>query len=89
MLPVEFIPVADENSLILPMNRMMMREAGPQLKAWTAQFPHLAPLTISVNFTTRQFAQSDLVDDNVRILQETGIEPSCLQLEIHGDNCHG
>ena len=82
VLPPEFIPVAEETGLIIPIGQWVLREACHQLREWQSQFPMDPPLTISVNFSAKQFAQADLIEQVSRVLQETGIEPGSLRLEI-------
>jgi PAS domain S-box-containing protein len=81
-MPAEFIAIADETGLILPMNRQLLREACQQLKSWQAQFPSEPPLTMSVNVTAKQFAQPDLAGEIRGVLTYSGIDPGALQLEI-------
>jgi len=80
--PAEFISVATETGLILPMNRALLREACSQLASWHSQFPTEPPLGISVNVTAPEFAQPDLSTSIAKILDETGISPGRLTLEI-------
>ncbi len=80
--PIEFIAVAEETGLIIPMNRQLLREACEHLRSWQAEFPSSPPLTMSVNITPKEFAQSDLASEIGKTLQQTGIDPSCLQFEI-------
>lgn len=80
--PDQFIPVADETGLILPLNRRLFLEACQQLRAWQKEFPSDPPLTMSVNVTSRQFSRSELPQEIMAILKETGIAPSALNLEI-------
>ncbi len=80
--PIEFIAVAEEIGLIIPMNRQLLREACKDLRAWQSEFPSNPPLTMSVNVTAREFAQPDLPSQIGKTLAESGIDPSCLQLEI-------
>jgi PAS domain S-box-containing protein len=80
--PVEFIPVADETGLILPMNRALMLEACQQLRTWQEQFPCDPPLSMSVNITPRQFALPDLAKEIRETLAKTGVTPRSLHLEI-------
>jgi EAL domain-containing protein (putative c-di-GMP-specific phosphodiesterase class I) len=81
-MPAEFITVADETGLIVPINRQLMREACQELRQWQSQFPAEPPLTMSVNITAKQFAQPDLANEIRRALEPAGIDPGCLQLEI-------
>ena len=80
--PAEFIPVADETGLILPLNRALLREACQQLGKWQSQFECDPPLTMSVNLAPKQFNQPELPDEIAAILRETGIRPSALNFEI-------
>jgi diguanylate cyclase (GGDEF)-like protein/PAS domain S-box-containing protein len=80
--PVEFIPVADETGLIIPMNRALYIEACQQLKSWQAKLNCTPPLTMSLNITPRQFAQPDLAKEIGDILAQSGINPSAVSLEI-------
>ena len=80
--PAEFMSVADETGLIIPMNRLLMREACLQLLSWHAQFPSDNPFAMSVNVSPKQFAQPDLASDIETILRETGLDPRYLHLEI-------
>jgi predicted signal transduction protein with EAL and GGDEF domain len=80
--PIEFIAVAEETGLIIPMNRQLLREACEHLRSWQAEFPSSPPLTMSVNITPKEFAQSDLASEISKTLEQTGVDPSCLQFEI-------
>jgi PAS domain S-box-containing protein len=80
--PAHFIQIAEETGIILPMNRLLLREACLRLRAWHDQFPCDPPLTISVNVTPREFAQPDLAAQMGTILAEVGIDPSCINVEI-------
>jgi len=80
--PNEFIPVADETGLILPINHLVLRDACHQLRAWQLRFPSQALLTMSVNIAPKQFSQPDLAKDVRCAIQETGLSPEALQLEI-------
>jgi predicted signal transduction protein with EAL and GGDEF domain len=80
--PIAFIAVAEEIGLIIPMNRQLLREACQHLRSWQAEFPATPALTMSVNITPKEFAQPDLASEIGKTLQEVGLDPSCLQLEI-------
>jgi len=80
--PLEFITVADETGLIIPINRQLLREACQQLTVWQKKFPANPPLTLSVNVTSKEFAQPDLAGEIGRILGQAGFNPGNLQLEI-------
>lgn len=80
--PAEFIPVAEEAGLIVPLGWWVLREACRQMRAWQQQALTHLPLTISVNISGKQFAQPNLVKEIQQILQETGLDASSLKLEI-------
>ncbi|VEP11628.1 Response regulator receiver modulated diguanylate cyclase/phosphodiesterase with PAS/PAC sensor(S) [Hyella patelloides LEGE 07179] len=78
--PNIFIPLAEENGLIVPIGEWVLEKACLQNKYW--QKIGLSPLTIAVNLSPRQFQESDLVDKVIEILQKTGLQTSYLELEI-------
>ncbi|BBD67351.1 response regulator receiver modulated diguanylate cyclase/phosphodiesterase with PAS/PAC sensor(s) [Nostoc commune NIES-4072] len=80
--PDNFIPLAEETGLIIPIGYWVLSEACRQMRAWQIQFPADPPLTISVNLSTKQFSQSGLIEHISQIMQETGLEGSNLKLEI-------
>ncbi|MCU1300498.1 MAG: hypothetical protein JWQ87_782 [Candidatus Sulfotelmatobacter sp.] len=82
VMPAEFIAVADETGIILSINRQLLYEACHQLRSWQGLFPSDPPLTLNVNITSKQFAQPDLASQIGNTLQETGLDPGCLNLEI-------
>jgi PAS domain S-box-containing protein len=82
VMPGEFIQVADETGIILPLNRKLLREACKQLRLWSRLFPVPLPLVISANITAKQFVQPDLATQIGEILEQTGTDPSCIHLEI-------
>ena len=80
--PGEFILVAEETRLIVPIGWWMMRSACRQIHHWHQKFPANPPLTVSVNLSNEQFKQPDLIDRLSEILQETHLDPRTLKLEI-------
>jgi EAL domain-containing protein (putative c-di-GMP-specific phosphodiesterase class I) len=80
--PIEFIAVAEEIGLIIPMNRQLLREACQHLRSWQYEFPSSPPLTMSVNITSREFAHPELASEIRKSLEQSGVDPGCLQLEI-------
>jgi len=82
LAPIAFIGVAVETGLIIPMNRVLLREACEQLRWWHAQFPAKPPLSMSVNVTSKEFAHPNLAKGIAETLKQTGLDPNHLQLEI-------
>ncbi|WP_186321376.1 bifunctional diguanylate cyclase/phosphodiesterase [Bacillus sp. FJAT-22090] len=78
--PVDFIPLAEETGMIVPIGEWVIREACSQNKEWQRQ--GLPPVPISVNLSLRQFYQTDLVEKIELILKETKLNPKYLELEI-------
>ncbi len=78
--PADFIPLAEETGLIVPIGEWVLRAACAQSKDWQRQ--GLPPMVVAVNISPRQFRQSDLVSMVSRVLEETGLDPSLLELEI-------
>ncbi len=81
--PAEFIPLAEQTGLILPLGEWGLAEACRQLVAWhkLASEP-LQKARISVNLSARQLEQPNLVERVRRVLEETGLDPACLRLEL-------
>jgi diguanylate cyclase (GGDEF)-like protein/PAS domain S-box-containing protein len=80
--PDSFIPLAEETGLIIRLDRWVMRAACFQMQAWRKQFSVNLPLTVSVNISGKQFSQPDLVEYVQFTLQESGLDPACLKLEV-------
>ena len=80
--PDEFISIAEETGLIIPIGQWVLREACRQMQEWRRQLPSERALTMSVNLSGKQFSQPDLTEQIAAILRETGLPPSCLKLEI-------
>jgi diguanylate cyclase (GGDEF)-like protein/PAS domain S-box-containing protein len=79
--PAEFIPIAEETGLIVPIGDWVLREACRQMQVWHTQFPMKLPLTISVNLSSKQFT-SRLIQQIEQVLQDTHLNTSYLKLEI-------
>ena len=79
--PAEFIPLAEETGLILPLGHWVLETACLQLKRWSDQ-PEFAELTVAVNVSVRQFHQKDFVDQVLSVLARTGANPERLKLEL-------
>jgi PAS domain S-box-containing protein len=80
--PIDFIAVAEETGLIIPMNRRLLRESCQTLRSWQTTFPSSPPLTMSVNITSKEFAHPELASEIHKTLELTGLDAACLQLEI-------
>ncbi|HEV2764829.1 MAG TPA: EAL domain-containing protein [Pyrinomonadaceae bacterium] len=80
--PGAFIPVAEETGLIVPLGRWVLLEACRQLRRWQQEHPTRATLSVSVNLSSKQFTQPDLIAQIRQALEETGLAPSSLKLEI-------
>ncbi len=79
--PAEFIPLAEETGLILPLGYWVLESACARLVAWAGQ-PEMAALTLAVNVSARQFRQPDFVDQVMAVLEHTGANPQKLKLEL-------
>jgi diguanylate cyclase (GGDEF)-like protein len=80
--PGDFIGVAEECGLIVPLGRWVLHEACAQLARWQRAGGRMAALTMSVNLSARQLAQADLVGDVAVIIAEAGVDPAKVCLEI-------
>jgi len=78
--PMDFIPIAEETGLIHEIGAWVLEQACHQSKAW--QDAGLAPVTVAVNLSSKQFYDPRLKETIVRILHETGLQPGQLELEI-------
>ena len=79
--PIQFIGLAEETGLILPIGEWVLRSACRQLKAWES-LPAAADLQLAVNVSARQFRAVDFVQQVSSIIRETGIKPQLLKLEL-------
>jgi diguanylate cyclase (GGDEF)-like protein/PAS domain S-box-containing protein len=80
--PNEFIPVAEETGLIVPLGQWILRTACQQARIWQARFEDDPALVISVNLSARHFLQPDLVQQCREVLDETKLSHSSLNLEV-------
>ena len=82
LLPDEFLPIAEESGLILPIEEWVLNEACAQLKKWHEKYPSLQNVSVNVNVSNRQFAQSSFVDGVIKALQRNDLKAEALKLEI-------
>ncbi len=82
LLPDAFLHVAEESDLILMIGDWVLRQACGQLSRWHAAYPDLSELSVNVNISSKQIAQPDFVEKVQLVLQETGLKPEALKLEI-------
>ncbi|MGB3535814.1 MAG: EAL domain-containing protein [Microcoleaceae cyanobacterium] len=80
--PESFIPIAEETGLMTQISHWVLKQACHQLRVWQQQGELHDSVFVSVNLSTQQFAQLDLVEQIEQVLKETHIHPRCLKLEI-------
>jgi diguanylate cyclase (GGDEF)-like protein len=80
--PGEFLGLAEETGLIVQIDRWVMTEACRQINEWRAQFPNFEDLTVAVNLSSRQFLRRDFLEFVRNMLEETGLPPRYLKMEI-------
>jgi diguanylate cyclase (GGDEF)-like protein/PAS domain S-box-containing protein len=80
--PSEFLPLAEETGLIIPIDLWVVREACRQTRAWQERYPQDPALSINVNLSSKHFGQTALVDRIDEILRDTRLNPETLRVEI-------
>jgi diguanylate cyclase (GGDEF)-like protein len=80
--PAEFIPLAEETGLIVPLGEWVLETACGQARQWQRDFPEQEPMVMCVNLSACQLRHTTLVDDVRGILERTGLAPELLKLEI-------
>jgi diguanylate cyclase (GGDEF)-like protein/PAS domain S-box-containing protein len=80
VLPARFIVIAEESGLIIPIGRWVLGEACAQAVRWRSQ--GITPVSIAVNVSALEFRHRDFFDHALSILEATGVDPACLQLEL-------
>jgi diguanylate cyclase (GGDEF)-like protein len=80
--PDEFISVAEESGLLVPIGWWVLHEVCRQMRAWQVQFPTCPLLAISVNLSIRQFTSPELIEQIAGILHETNLDARSLRLEV-------
>lgn len=82
VMPGEFLEVADETGILTSINRQLMLESFRQLRRWQELFPSDPPLAMNVNIAPKQFEHGNLSGEIGQILQQSGLNPDCVNLEI-------
>ena len=80
--PTEFIPIAEETGLIVPLGHWLLKHACLQMRNWQIKYHLHPPLVVSVNLSGKQLREANLVEQIAEILQETGLNGQFLKLEI-------
>jgi diguanylate cyclase (GGDEF)-like protein/PAS domain S-box-containing protein len=80
--PMEFISVAEESGLIVPIGRWVLEQACHQMRVWQECYPRRPCLYVSVNLSAKQFMQPDFIDHVKQALEKTGLNPASLKVEI-------
>jgi len=82
ILPLDFVPLAEQTGLIIPIGRWVLQEACRHARGWQETFPAAAGLRISVNLSAEQLGHPRIVEEVRTALQTAGLAPPCLSLEI-------
>jgi EAL domain-containing protein (putative c-di-GMP-specific phosphodiesterase class I) len=82
LLPAQFVPLAEEIGLIVPIGQWVLHEACRQVRKWQERYPAEPPLSMGVNISARHLLNSDLFDDIEGSLRESELHPESLILEI-------
>jgi diguanylate cyclase (GGDEF)-like protein/PAS domain S-box-containing protein len=80
--PLDFVPLAEETGLIVPIEKWVLREACTQAKHLQETYPKSPPIHMAVNLSARQLQRPELVDEVARALADTGLDASSLVIEI-------
>ncbi len=80
--PNDFLPVAEETDLIIPLGHWVLQEACQQLRQWQTIFPHAQNYFVTVNLSSNELCHPDLIDKVEQILAQTTLPAHCLKLEI-------
>ena len=80
--PVEFISLAEETGLIVPIGQFVLREACSQMAAWHRRFPNANDVSISINLSSHQLGSPTLVSDIEQVLVDTGLPANAVKLEL-------
>jgi diguanylate cyclase (GGDEF)-like protein/PAS domain S-box-containing protein len=80
--PAEFIPLAEETGLMVPIGRWVLRAACEQMRVWDATLPQSRRFPVAVNVSSQQLRESEFVDEVAAVLRDAGLAPSRLTLEV-------
>lgn len=80
--PADFIPIAEDTEMIVLIGRQVLAQSCQQMAAWQRRFGAAAPRLMCVNVSSKQFGDADLTGEIEAVLAESGLDPSCLKLEI-------
>jgi len=80
--PSDFIPIAEDTGLIIPLGIWVLHQAGVQLRTWQTKYPCASPLSMNTNVSVKQLVGPQLVEAIEAVLAETGISPDTFRLEI-------
>ncbi|MGK7941042.1 MAG: EAL domain-containing protein [Crocosphaera sp.] len=80
--PGEFIPVSEETGLIIPIGKMVLEKVCYQIENWKKKFPKAISLTVAVNLSSKQLKEENFIQEIDEILEQTGLNPKNLKVEI-------
>ncbi|MBK4735732.1 putative bifunctional diguanylate cyclase/phosphodiesterase [Noviherbaspirillum pedocola] len=80
--PDDFIPIAENSGMVVPIGMWALEQACMQLKAWHQAYPRETPLHLGVNVSMRQLMHASFLQEVAQILQRTGVDPACIELEL-------
>jgi EAL domain-containing protein (putative c-di-GMP-specific phosphodiesterase class I) len=81
-MPGDFIPLAEDTGLVIPIERLVLRNAVKQMRDWEMRLKRTIGVTLSVNLSPQHYHQPDLIDEIKRLLKATGFDSRFLKLEI-------
>lgn len=80
--PNDFIPLAEESGLIVPMGKWILEESCRQIAEWQTRFPAYRNLAVSVNLSAKQLMLPDFTEQVCAVMEKSGLVPRCLKLEV-------
>jgi diguanylate cyclase (GGDEF)-like protein/PAS domain S-box-containing protein len=80
--PDDFIPIAENSGMVVPIGLWALEQACIQLKAWQSAYPRETPLHLGVNVSMRQLMHANFLQEVAQILQRTGVDAGCIELEL-------